>query len=285
MVWPLDDDSEGAKFEIVDIPADCSTRPRRRAPRAARDDRARRRRPAWRSTSATRSSTADEIKARDPHAARSRSSSCRCCAARRSRTRACSPCSTRSSTTCRRRSTSRRPRASTSKGDEPIERKAERERAVRGAGVQDRRRPVRQAHLLPHLLGQAREGLGDLQLDQGPQGAHRPHPAHAREPARGHRRRVRGRHRRGPRLQADDDRRHALRARAPDRARAAWSSPSRSSPSRSSPRPRPTRTSSARRSARSPTRTRRSACTPTRTPARRSSAAWASCTSRCSSTA
>ena len=96
----------------------------------------------------------------------------------------------------------------------------ERGRAVRGARVQDRRRPLRQAHLLPHLLGHAREGRGDLQLDQGPQGAHRPHPAHARRPARGHRRRVRGRHRRGPRLQADDHRRHALRPRAPDHPRA-----------------------------------------------------------------
>ena len=45
--------------------------------------------------------------------ARSSSSSCRCSAARRSRTRACSPCSTRSSTTSRRRSTCRRRRAST----------------------------------------------------------------------------------------------------------------------------------------------------------------------------
>ena len=51
--------------------------------------------------------------ARDPHRHARRSSSCRCCAAPRSRTRACSPCSTRSSTTCRRRSTSRRPRAPT----------------------------------------------------------------------------------------------------------------------------------------------------------------------------
>ena len=41
----------------------------------------------------------------------------------------------------------------------------------------------------------------------------------------------------------------------------------------------------ARRSTRSPTKTRRSWCTPTSTPARRSSPAWASCTSRCSSTA
>ena len=54
---------------------------------------------------------------------------------------------------------------------------------------------------------------------------------------------------------------------------------------RSSRRPRPTRTSSARRSAPCPRRTRRSRSTPTTRPARRSSAAWASCTSRCWSTA
>ena len=65
----------------------------------------------------------------------------------------------------------------------------------------------------------------------------------------------------------------------------AWSSRSRSSTSRSSRRPSRTRTSSARRSAHSPTRTRRSRSAPTKTPARRSSRAWASCTSRCSSTA
>ena len=56
IVWPLDDDTEGAKFEIVDIPADMRGRGRRRAPRAARDDRARRRRTCSRSTSPTRRS-------------------------------------------------------------------------------------------------------------------------------------------------------------------------------------------------------------------------------------
>ena len=71
-----------------------------------------------------------------------------------------------------------------------------------------------------------------------------------------------------------------------DRPRADGRSPSRSSRSRSSRRPRPTRTSSgialaeARRS-----RTRRSASTPTTRPARPSSPAWASSTSRSSSTA
>ena len=112
VVWPLDDDTEGAKFEVVDIPDEFAERRGRRASRAARDDRARRRPPAR-----------EVPRRRGPHAstrsrprsapARSRSSSCRCCAAPRSRTRACSPCSTRSSTSCRRRSTSSPPRAST----------------------------------------------------------------------------------------------------------------------------------------------------------------------------
>ena len=39
-----------------------------------------------------------------------------------------------------------------------------RQRAVRGAGVQDRADPYWQAHLLPRLLGHAREGRGGLQL-------------------------------------------------------------------------------------------------------------------------
>ena len=105
----------------------------------------------------------------------------------------------------------------------------------------------RQAHLLPRLLGHAREGRRRPQLDQGPQGAHRPHPADARQPPRGQGRRLRRRHRRGRRPQGHHHRRHALRRRTRRSCSSAWSSPSRSSPSPSSPRPRPTRTSSARR--------------------------------------
>ena len=160
-----------------------------------------------------------------------------------------------------------------------------RERAVRGAGVQDRRRPVRQAHLLPRLLGHGREGRRGLQLDEGSQGARRPHPADAREPPRGHRRR----HTPATSSPASASRapRPATRS-AIARTRSCssrWSSPSPSSTWPSSRRPSSTRTSSARRSTRCPTRTRRSASAPTRRPARPSSPAWASCTSRCSSTA
>ena len=94
----------------------------------------------------------------------------RSCAARASRTRACSRCSTPSSTTCpspldvpagrgpragqglrqRRRAAGRAPRL--------------RRRAVRGAGLQDHGRPLRrQADLLPRLLGQARGRLARAQ--------------------------------------------------------------------------------------------------------------------------
>ncbi len=57
--------------------------------------------------------TEAEIKARDPQGHDRTTTSCRSCAARRSRTRASSRCSTPSSTSCRRRSTSRPPTAPT----------------------------------------------------------------------------------------------------------------------------------------------------------------------------
>ena len=43
---------------------------------------------------------------------------------------------------------------------------------------------------------------------------HRPHPADAREPARGHQGSARGRHRGGGRPEGSDDRRHAVRSGA-----------------------------------------------------------------------
>ncbi len=58
-----------------------------------------------------------------------------------------------------------------------------RQGSVRRAGVQDRRRPVRQADLLPRLLGRDQQGRRGLQLGQGAQGAPRADPADARQPA------------------------------------------------------------------------------------------------------
>ena len=106
------------------------------------------------------------------------------------------------------------------RGDEDVEPRGRRQGAVRGAGVQDRRRPVRQAHLLPRLLGHDQQGRRGLQLDQGAARAPRPHPADARQPARGPRRGHGRRHRRRARLQGHHHRRHAVRPQRPGHPRA-----------------------------------------------------------------
>ena len=67
----------------------------------------------------------------------------------------------------------------------------------------------------------AQEGRHGGQHHQLEQGAHRPHPADARQPPRGPRRRLRRRHRRWHRPQEHPHRRHALGAGPRDRARAA----------------------------------------------------------------
>ena len=119
-----------------------------------------------------------------------------CCAARPSRTRACSRCSTPWSTICRRRST-----FPPIKGID--DRRATRScarpttRAARAAGVQDHERPVRRhPHLLPHLFGHPRSRAPASELDPRPQGAYRPHAADACQQPRGHQRSLRRRHRR-----------------------------------------------------------------------------------------
>jgi hypothetical protein len=73
-------------------------------------------------------------------------------------------------------------------------------RAVRGAGVQDRGRPLRrQAHLLPRLLRPPGGGRAVLNVGTGKHRADRAHPDDARQRARGGRRGLRRRHRRGGR--------------------------------------------------------------------------------------
>ena len=67
--------------------------------------------------------------------------------------------------------------------------------------------------------GILRAGLARREHDKGPQGAHRPHPADAREPSRGHGGRVHRRHRRDRRAQALEHRRHAGRR---PRTRSSW---------------------------------------------------------------
>ncbi len=54
-------------------------------------------------------------------------------------------------------------------------------RALRRVGLQDRRRPPRQAHLLPRVLGQARQGRPGAQHPHRQQGAGRTPAAHARQ--------------------------------------------------------------------------------------------------------
>ena len=106
----------------------------------------------------------------------------------------------------------------------------------------------------------------------------------ARQPPRGQGRRLRGRHRRRGRTEEHDDRRHALRPEPPDRARAHGVPRARDlGRDRAQDQGRP---GQARQGAQrgSPTRTRRSRSARTRRPARRSSPAWASSTSTCSST-
>ena len=111
--------------------------------------------------------------ARAPSPARSSRSS----TARPSRTRACSRCSTPSSTTSPARVDLPPTKGMNVKGDEELERKAVRQRALRGARLQDHDRPPRrQAHLLPRLLRHPREGRHGRQHHPRQQGAHRPHP-------------------------------------------------------------------------------------------------------------
>ena len=92
------------------------------------------------------------------------------------------------------------------KGNE-IERKSGRQGADVAAGVQDHGRSVRRHHhVLPHLFRHADERHRRHQFDQGTQGAHRPHAADARQQPRGHQGSLCRRHRRAGR---------ASRTRAP----------------------------------------------------------------------
>ena len=101
---------KGEDYTVEEIPAEHG---RRRPPSTARSCSRpwpRSTTPSWSATSRARSSPSRRSRpasAGPPSPARPT----RCCAAPRSRTRACSPCSTRWSTTCRRRWTCRRSRA------------------------------------------------------------------------------------------------------------------------------------------------------------------------------
>ena len=164
--------------------------------------------------------------------------------------------------------------------------RAQRRGPVHVAGLQDHGRPVRrQAHVLPRLLRQARGGVEDPQRLDRPPGARRAPARHARQRPRGGRHRLRGRHRRGGGHQADRHRRHPLRpqpareARDDRLPRAGHQGRGRAQdegrPAEDVGRPRAPRRGGPDVPGRRPTRR----------PARPRSPAWASCTSRSSSTA
>ena len=172
--------------------------------------------------------------------------------------------------------------------DEPREvvRPRRRLRPVRRAGLQDHGRPLRrQAHLLPRVLRQALGRRARAQRLHRSHRARRAHPDDARQRPRGGRRGLRGRHRRGRRHQADRHRRHAGRPRRADPARehhlpraghqGRRRAQDQGRPGEDVRRPRPPGRGG-------PDLPRRR---PTRRPARPRSPAWASCTSRSSSTA
>ena len=86
-----------------------------------------------------------------------------------------------------------------------------RQREVRRAGVQADDRPVRRpADLRARLLGRAEVGRLGLQPDPRQEGAHRPDPADARQPARGDQGDPGWRHRRLRRPEGRDHRRETL---------------------------------------------------------------------------
>ena len=124
-----------------------------------------------------------------------------------------------------------------------------------------------------------------LQRDQGQAGAHRPPAPDARQQARRDRGSARRRHRRGDRPQGHPHRRHAVRRGQADHPRGdEVPEPGHRRRHRAEDEGRPGQARHrAAEAARK--RTRPSACAPTPRPARRSSPAWASCTSRSSSTA
>ena len=143
--------------------------------------------------------------------ARSPARSCRCCAARRSRTRACRRCSTRSSTTCRRRPTFRRSKGELENGTEG-ERRASDDEPFAGLAFKIMTDPfVGQLVFFRVYSGVVNSGDTIYNPIKGRKERDRPHPADARQPARGHQGSARGRHRRGGGPEGSDDRRYAVR--------------------------------------------------------------------------
>jgi elongation factor G len=185
----------------------------------------------------------------------SRSTSCRSCAARRSRTRASSRCSTPSSTSCRRRSTSRRPRASTSRATRSSSARGPEDEPFAALAFKIVADPFGKLTYFRVYSGEIRRATRSTTPPRR-SGAPRPHPADARQPARGPRRRHGRRHRGRPRLQGHHHRRHALCDREHPIILERMEFPEPVIHVAIEPKTKATRTSSARRSTRCPTRTR-----------------------------
>ena len=162
----------------------------------------------------------------------------------------------------------------------------DRRRAVQRAGVQDHDRPVRRSARRSSASTRAcsPRARQRLQLDQAAHRAHRPPPEDARQQARGNQGSLRRRHRRRGRPEERLDRRHAVRREAPDRARVdGLPEAGHLAGDRAEDQVRPGKARRRPAEADAP-RIRPSTCRPTCRPARSSSPAWASCTSRSSST-
>ena len=150
LVW----DGRGARAPSATSPTSrptSRTRPRSSAPELHRRRRHRRRRPSSRSSSATRRSpptTCRRAIRKATHRRRDRARAQRLGLQEQGRA---APARRRRRLPAVARSTSRRPRAWTSRA-RGARAPGRREGAVRGPGVQDRGRPRRQAHLLPGLL-------------------------------------------------------------------------------------------------------------------------------------
>ena len=162
----------GETYETIDIPAELAGEGRRVPHQAARGRR-RDRRGAAGEVLRRRGTDGRGDQGRDPQADRSTPRPTWCCAAARSRTRACSRCSTRSIDYLPSPldvPAGRRPRPRQGgRGGRP---QAVDRRAVLGAGVQGRHAPVlRQADLRPGVLGQGRLRRAGHQRHQGQEGA------------------------------------------------------------------------------------------------------------------
>ena len=144
------------------------------------------------------------LKRADPQGRDHRRVLCRSCAARPSRTRACSRCSTPSSTICRRRSTCRRSRASTPRPANEVDAHADDKRAARRCSP-SRSWTTRSSARITFCRiysGKLETGTGAASTRcKDKKRAHRPHAADARQQPRRHQGSLCRRHRRAGRPQ------------------------------------------------------------------------------------